>query len=585
VDSRSRIFLGALIVTGFALRVAEIHEVAFSADEAQFIYFGAADSLADLWQLVSTRSPHPPANFAMLHFLLKVSWDPLWLRLPSVLAGTFLIWLAHRFGRALFGPAAGLAMAALVTFSPSMLELSRVCRNYAPGFVFLLLAFHFMVRYLQTDRRRPLAAFAVAAPIAGIWHYIFVVAFLALDLVVAVELLARRRTWRNWLAVALAHLPFAALMSLLYVTHVSHVPDHLVEFHQTSYEAMLSISAADLVGRFQQVWHYLELSAFADVFFGLSALGALCLLVNGERLALLVCTAPLVVAAAFSWAGQIPLGGTRHSAYLFPFLFALVASQVPEILDGYRRTASNLRRHLARVAPGLPGAQPAGGETAPNEGRARPVAKLGAAAVAIFGAAFVGASLLDYAEERTFNPFDSRTAGRELPVWYRVEDVARSFALIEERAGENDLVVLLGQGTYAARMHYRLTPRPGELDPDRMKKKPVFRYIVNGVSYYVLPGRGLISTAHLLGEAVDVVRSFYRLPAPDRVWTIRGSWEFSLANAFRREAPELPFDEDVERESNGLVFAVSLKSLEAFAALAEDDELKNSRRSAGSRRP
>jgi hypothetical protein len=475
-------------------------------------------------------------------------------------------------------------MAALVAFSPSMLELSRVCRNYAPGFVFLLLAFHFMVRYLQTDRRRFLAAFAVAAPIAGIWHYIFVVAFLALDLVVAVELLARRRNWRDWLAVALAHLPFAALMSLLYVTHVSQLPDDLVEFHQTSYEAMLSFSAAEIVGRFRQVWHYLELSAFADIFFGLSALGALCLLVNGERLALLVCTAPLVVAAAFSWAGWIPFGETRHSTYLFPFLFALVASQVPEILDGYRHTARSLRRHLARIAPGYPGARPANGESAPNDGRARAVATLGAAAVAIFGAAFAGGSLLDYSAERAFNPFDSRSAGRELPVWYRVEDVARSFALIEERAGENDLVVLLGQGSYTLRMHYRLTPRPGELNPDRMKKKPFVRYIINGVSYYVLPSKGLIATPKILGDAVDIVRSFYRLPAPDRVWTIHGSGEFPLAIWFRREAPELLFDEDVERESNGMVFAVSLKSLEALSAMVENDGLKNSRQSAGPRR-
>jgi hypothetical protein len=69
------------------------------------------------------------------------------------------------------------------------------------------------------------------------------------------------------------------------------------------------------------------------------------------------------------------------------------------------------------------------------------------------------------------------------------------------------------------------------------------------------------------------------------VWTIRGSWEFPLANEFRREAPELPFDEDVERESNGMVFAVPLKSLEAFATMVEDDGLKNSRRSAETLRP
>jgi len=425
-DGRAgRLFLTVLIVIGFALRIARIHEYAFSADEAQFVFFGSADTLESVWRYVVKRSPHPPTNFAMLHYLLKVSWNPLWLRLPSVLAGTFLIWMAHRFGRAMFGPAAGLAMAVLVAFSPATLHLSSVCRNYAPGFVFLLLAIHLLVGHVRTGRGRPLVAFAVVAPLAGLWHYGFVVAFIALDLAVAAELLLRRRPWRSWLAVVLAHLPFAATMGFLYHAHISRMSDYLVGFHRYLYESSLSPASGELIETFDSVWHYLEISPFAEIFFGLSVLGAFCLLVNGERLALLVCVVPLAVAYGFNWSGTVPLGATRHSAFLFPFLFGLVASQVPEIMNGYRRTAANLRRQLVRAAPGRVMSLPDGNGTRPTRRAPLASSALGAAAVAVVGAAFAGASLLDYGAEKVFDPRNPGSAGSELPTWYLLEDLER----------------------------------------------------------------------------------------------------------------------------------------------------------------
>jgi len=429
------------------------------------------------------------------------------------------------------------------------------------------------VRHLQTDRWRPLAAFALVAPLAGVWHYVFVVVFLALDLVVAVELLLRRRPWRAWLAVAVAHLPFVATMGLLYFAHLSRMTDHLVEFHQYHYASLLALSAVDLVGPFQQVWHYLELSPFAEIFFGLSALGAFCLLVSGERLAFLVCVVPLALAYGLSWAGLIPLGGSRHSAYLFPFLFGLVASQVPEILNGYRRTAADLRRHLARVVPRRIASPPGGGATRLTRCAPLAVPALGAATVAIFGAAFAGASLLDYGAEKIWNPFNPSAVRRELLTWHRLEDVERGFALLEERVGENDLVVLEFQGAFAMRIHHRLRPRRVRQKRWENLKGPIVSYTENGVTYYV-PGGAFISTPESLAKAVERVLSARHLPDPERVWTVQGGWEFPLARQLRRRFPEIPFDEEVDRESNSLVFAVDMKSLRAIAVPADADEAR-----------
>jgi hypothetical protein len=560
-DARAaRITLGLLIAVGFVLRIAHTREYGFNFDEAQFVHFGAASSLASVWQFVVNVSPHPPANFLMVHLLQKVSWDPLWLRLPSVLSGTLLIWLSHRFARDLFGPAAGLAMATLVTFSPVLLDLTRVCRNYAPGFVFLLLSFHLMVRHLQTNRWQPLAGFAVAAPLAGIWHYVFIVPFVALDIVVFIELLARRRAWRAWLAVFMAHLPFVAVMGFFYLVHISQMSEHLVGFHQAIYEPMLSPFSAGLIQPLREVWRYLEVAALSDVLLVISSLGALCLLINGERLGLLVCVVPIGVAYAFRWLGEIPFGGSRHSAYIFPFFFGLVASLAPVLLGDYRRTWANLRRQLARVLP-VESPSPSNDAARRETRRARLVVPaFGAAVAVIFGGTYASVSLRDFDAVRTFDLLDPDIRKRELPTWYRVEDLERAFGLLEERVGPDDLVVLQSQETYAMRMHYRVGPTDGSWSRFVNPAKSDLKLTRNSVTYYSTRV-GLHMTPAGLLESVRTVQSVYGLPEPRRVWTVQGPWAQPLGLQFRYRHPDLAFDKDVERRSNGLAFAIDMEVL------------------------
>ena len=70
-----------------------------------------------------------------------------------------------------------------------------------------------------------------------------------------------------------------------------------------------------------------------------------------QWLALSIGTVPLLVATGFASIGKIPLGMGRHSVYLFPFLFLLVAANASEILTGYRVTRSELARLAPAAAP------------------------------------------------------------------------------------------------------------------------------------------------------------------------------------------------------------------------------------------
>jgi hypothetical protein len=83
-----------------------------------------------------------------------------------------------------------------------------------------------------------------------------------------------------------------------------------------------------------------------------------------------------------------------------------------------------------------------------------------------------------------------------------------------------------------------------------------------------------VLTPESLAQAVERVLASEGLPEPERVWTVQGSWEIPLARQLRLRFPEIPFDADVERDSNGLVFAVDMKSLRAIAARANPAEAR-----------
>jgi hypothetical protein len=452
-----------------------------------------------------------------------VSRDLLWLRLPSILSGTVLIWVSHRFGRELLGAAAGLAVALLVTFSPALIDLSRVCRNYAPGFPFLVAALWFLVRFLRTGRWRDFAVFAAMETLAVAWVFTFAVAFAAINVTLAVAFVARRAPLGSWVRAALFQLPLASVVGLLYVTQLSRLPPQMVTYHHWIYAKELSPSLLAADEPLRGVWQFLAPAGCADIFLWLSLVGLVWLVVRGELLTALLCASPVVLAYAAAAAKMLPLANTRHGTFLFPFLFALVASLVPALL---------------RI------------------GRARGAA---VAAVSLGAAGYVAAAMLDYSRPAVFEAHEAGR-GRELLRHYRQEDVDRAFELLEERARPDDVVMMSVEGVFVLRAHLAVCRASGEeagTDVDwRFPPVGPIRYRHRGVTYYMAPSGGLRFTPESFGRAVADTRRTYRLGSAGRVWAIRSGTESPLADGFRERFPRAAVDEDVIRESGGWLFAV-----------------------------
>jgi hypothetical protein len=512
-----------LLAIGFALRLAGTRTYGLNLDEAQFLYVSLSRTWSDLWRYGAAESPHPLTYMALLHLMAGTSRDLLWLRLPSILSGTALIWVSERFGRQLLGVSAGLAMAVLVTFSPALIDLSRVCRNYAPGFPFLVAALWYLVRFLRSGRWRDFAVFALMETLAAAWVFTFVLAFVAMNLTLVAALVARRAPLGSWVRAALFQLPPALLVGLLYALQMSRIPAQITTYHHWIYSKELSPSLAAAAEPLRGVWQYLAPIGCAEACLWLSLLGLVWLIVRRELLTALLCAGPIALAYVAAAAKMLPLGNTRHGTFLFPFLFALVASLVPPLLRAARQ-----RRATAAV-------------------------------VALAAAGYVGAAMLDYARPTVFEPLEAGR-GRDLLRYYRQADVDRAFGLLESRAAPEDLVMMSVGGIFVLRAHLATCgdsaqEAGGDVDWPFPPSGPM-RYRHRGVTFFMAPSGGLRFTPESFGRAVQETRRTYGLDGSARVWAIRSAKESPLADGFRERYPAARVDADVIRESGGWLFAV-----------------------------
>jgi hypothetical protein len=549
-----RRLLAALVGIGFLLRIARAHEYGLSLDEAQFLWVASAGSLGEVLRLTFANSPHPPGHFVLLHLMLQVSRDLLWVRLPSIVAGTFLIWASHRLARELFGRPAGLAMAVLVTFSPALLELSRACRNYVPGLAILVVALLLLVRVLRDSRRRDLAALAIAEIAAVLWAYAFVIPVAAANLTLLAALARRRASLRTWLVVSASRLPLVLLMVGLYAGHVTKLPARVVTFHEAIYRDRLGVDPGDPLRPLRDVWEYLALETAGPVFFWVALAGAALLLLRGEWLKLLLCAAPVALGYAAMAARKLPLGNSRHSVYLFPFLFGFLASHVTDMVSGYRAAARGRHRPPREGAAG-------GGR----------LAAAGALCALVGAVAYADLCMLEYDRDARF-AYNERQ--RELLTYYRQADVERAFTILHERAGPRDMVMLSVQGMYAVRAHYGMAPI---LDPTPAQQRDrdlrwafaprgPLRLTVDGIPFFMAPDPGFMFAPTTLARAVTATREHFGLGPPPKVWALKTGWEHRLAPQFLARHPRVPFDADVDRETNGVLFAIDGAALARLAA-------------------
>jgi hypothetical protein len=493
-----------LIAVGLALRFAGAGDHLLNPDEALAVLTASNATLAEIWT-DGLPNLHPPANHFMLHFLLNFSREPLWLRLPSILLGTYLILAGYLFTKQLFGREAGVASTLLIAFSPNLIELSQVCRNYNPGLALLLTSLIFLIRYLREFRRRDLILYLLFEILASTWHYNFVVVFIASKIVLLGALFARRPSGREWIEVSALQLPLAALLAFFYFFHVRTWSSGMVEWYGTAMHDEFNFKPTAFLSPFIQLSRYLLGGILGKSLFYLAILGAAVLFINRRRLELALCALPLALAYAFFIAKQIPLGASRHGAYLLPFLFALIAAHIPQAITGYRETIDNLRKRFSPSTTSLTVPQPA------------KIASLAAAGILLMAFAII--SLQSYF---THAPYTSQP---EDPT--SKEQLAATERNLRGRARDGDLVLVSYQAMMVLQCMW-------DKNAAAFAPEKTHRLHLDGIELIYVPACGWTMTAEAFLRAFDEIQSARTANPPENVWALRvagDEWEGDLAKS------------------------------------------------------
>jgi hypothetical protein len=333
-----RLLLFLILACAFLLRLHAARGTFFNPDECVHLLVANEPSLAAVYNASLTEA-HPPLLFFVLHLWKNFGTSEWFLRLPSVFAGTLFCWALFLWVRRLLGPSVAWAALLLAAFLPPMIELSAEVRQYALLLCFVTFALYSLESALAGNSAVRMLLAIGCLYLALLTHFS---AFLFAGVfgIYSALRLVRNRTSPAALAIWFAGMAgTAGLFLFFYRTHISHLHGSAVDgrmqqllsrsYFHWSHDHLLLFAFARTFGVCQWVFGQLAVGDLA----GLALLAGLWCLFRAHsedekpplRLAGVLLLLPFFINCIAAIAGLYPYGGTRHSAFLAPFVLAGVS--------------------------------------------------------------------------------------------------------------------------------------------------------------------------------------------------------------------------------------------------------------------
>jgi Dolichyl-phosphate-mannose-protein mannosyltransferase len=489
-------FIAAAILScGFLLRLRAAWGTFLNPDEAMHV-LAANQSLAATYR-ASLETAHPPILLFVLNFWRVLGNSECLWRLPSVIAGTVFCWIFFLWLRDLFGQDAAWIGLTFATFLPPLIELSAEVRQYALLLCFLILACYFLERGLAADSPRLMSLSFLFLYLAMLTHFsaiLFAGAVGAYSLLRLIRLPKSRRVVRVWAA---GMAGAVGLFLFLYRTQISllkgsDVAQRMGQLLSRSYfhwgrDHLLLFALARTFGVCQWVFGQLAIGDVAGLAFFAGVM--LLLRTNSDGRSLpsrrfvgIFLLLPFATNCAAGVADIYPYGGTRHSAFLAPFVLAGVSWCMAK-LSGVR----------------------------PRRG-------IIAAAVIVAACSLFGAPHRPYMLRR-----DQDT-----------DNMARAVEAIHHDVSSDDLIFVDFQSYFMVR--YYLCPQIGT-EGDTIV--PGFRSFSCG-KYKVIstgPDINIFSAATFLPSWEKMV-SIYRLKPGETIWIFQAGWDIRITQQLQQNLPE-----------------------------------------------
>jgi hypothetical protein len=329
--------VAALCITllSFLARLWTASGTFLNPDEALHFRLANQSSLALAYK-ASLTAAHPPLFVLLLYFWRALGTSELWLRLPSVLAGTVFCWMFYKWLSNAAGKLAAIIGLLFVALLPPIVVLAAEVRQYALLLAFLVSALYFLDEAFVKNSPARMAAFSVCLYLAMLFHYSAFLFAAALGVYTLFRIFTERPPVALSATWAVGQLGGLALAAFLYKNHLSKLGagDSRTALQGWMSDYYLQRSYFDrthdnpvtfLVGHSFGVFQYFFGQLAVGVVMGIVFLIAVAILLRGKSFSadrvpsrrfgvfLLV---PFVVAGDISLAHVYPYGGTRHVAFL-----------------------------------------------------------------------------------------------------------------------------------------------------------------------------------------------------------------------------------------------------------------------------
>jgi hypothetical protein len=347
---------GLVLLLAFLLRLWKAAGTFLNLDEAMHFLAANKPTLAGAYR-ASLDLAHPPLLILLLQVWRRLGTSELFLRLPSVIAGTVFCWIFFRWLSRLLGPVAGWVGFLLVSALPVFVELSSEIRQYSLLLCFMMAAAYMLELALDENSAGKMIVSFLFLYLAMQTHFS---ALLFAGAVGAYSLwrLATARPSRQVLVIwILGQACVLGLFGFLYRVQISKLQggpsaQHMQALLANSYfhrgsDHLLGFIFARTFGVLQYTFGQLAVGDVAGLLF---VAGIFILLAGTElneadaiasraperpaatprQLALLL-TLPFVINAAAAIVDLYPYGGTRHSAFLIPFAAAAVSLTISRL--------------------------------------------------------------------------------------------------------------------------------------------------------------------------------------------------------------------------------------------------------------
>jgi hypothetical protein len=344
-----------VLAIGFAARLIPAARNFLNPDEALHNLLASQTTIRQAWAAALTNA-HPPLLILILYYWRALGQSELWLRMPSVLAGTAACWFFYRWLRLVTDRTTAFFGLLLVSFAPSLILLSAEIRQYALLLFFMTACLHISELALQKNSPRLMALFSVSLYGALLTHYSALIFACAIGIYLLVRLYPFRERLGLFAVWAAGQIGGVAIAAYFLVTHVSRLRQTgMVRADLESYLRKSTFHAGErnpvefVAAQTLRVFTYVVSHGLVGALMLLAFLAGVFYLVrlkewrNDEglkhgvarpsprQLALLIAI-PFVANWGIALAGLYPVGATRHSSYLAPFAIAGAAVGIAAVV-------------------------------------------------------------------------------------------------------------------------------------------------------------------------------------------------------------------------------------------------------------